>query len=689
MIRNAKYAALKRALGSIIRVWAYVRVSTKKQVRKHAKEFGSLDKQNEGIKSFVKWREREGWTLEYTEPDPAESGDTLDRAGLQNVLKAAREGKFDVLVVYNYDRLSREWAQAKIIISELERCGVTIWVVAANTTVSVRTPEEMSRAMDAFKLAEIDLFRIRYRKNEDGVHTASTGHWSGAWAPGGYRKSEADEGPQLIIDSQYAKIIKEIFERIAAGESVGTLLDDFRRRGIRTPSRIVKKKKGKGGVEIGRHMFQWKHIIHIIKNPNYAGYTFIRDYDVRSAGEREPIDILPDKTAIFPGKHASIVTPALWKRAMAALEGRERKQRKPRDSDTDGRFILQGSAFCGCCGDRLTPRGPGNGKGTYTSLRVAQKSHGIEEGCTVRNVPAKVLEDAILTMLAKVAENPNLLKAVVDHTRNKASGPADKKYRELEAAKKDYENRSKQLVESISFTSSSTVQEKLVGEMEIVDKKIREISRGIDELYMIAPASLRSEAGIRALLPRLSEVKAESNRGNLKKIMKSLISRVTVNHVKTTGEIRQLRVDISLRHKNPALGESKGGPMRILIEVALRSRGYNIIKPFSERRDFASGQGSAVNDHHPLKKLAKYEAMAATMKQRMIANSVGKTPAHVCQILSLGKIDASVREKILSAPNAIQSLFSLNWLMSVSKMSTVLQDIRVRELVDMPPPKAA
>lgn len=64
-----------------------------------------------------------GWTLAATFTDDA-SGATTDRPGLQQALRAARAGRFDVLLVYRVDRFSRRLSDLLDLLNELEEAGV-------------------------------------------------------------------------------------------------------------------------------------------------------------------------------------------------------------------------------------------------------------------------------------------------------------------------------------------------------------------------------------------------------------------------------------------------------------------------------------------------------------------------------------------------------------------------------------
>lgn len=70
--------------------------------------------------------EREGWQLGQTYQDQAVSGSRTDRAGYQSMLADARAGKFDVLLIDDFSRLSRDQVEAKTTFRRLEHWGVRV-----------------------------------------------------------------------------------------------------------------------------------------------------------------------------------------------------------------------------------------------------------------------------------------------------------------------------------------------------------------------------------------------------------------------------------------------------------------------------------------------------------------------------------------------------------------------------------
>jgi len=103
-------------------------------------EFNSLDAQRESCEAYIASQRQEGWLLvpDYYD-DGGISGGTMERPGLQRLLRDVEEGRIDVVVVYKVDRLSRSLADFARIIDLFEKHGVSFVSITQqfNTTSSM------------------------------------------------------------------------------------------------------------------------------------------------------------------------------------------------------------------------------------------------------------------------------------------------------------------------------------------------------------------------------------------------------------------------------------------------------------------------------------------------------------------------------------------------------------------------
>lgn len=99
-----------------MKVATYCRISTD-EVRQPY----SLDAQADRLNSYV--QSQDGWRLVHKYIDQ-KSGKSTDRPGLQQALEGAREGRYELLLVYKVDRLSRSISGLVRILENLNLAGV-------------------------------------------------------------------------------------------------------------------------------------------------------------------------------------------------------------------------------------------------------------------------------------------------------------------------------------------------------------------------------------------------------------------------------------------------------------------------------------------------------------------------------------------------------------------------------------
>jgi len=83
----------------------YTRVSSEEQL---TSDFTSLDSQREYAENYIKSQTALGWEI-YPEiyDDPGYTGGNMDRPGLRKLIADIKRKKFNVILIYKIDRLTR------------------------------------------------------------------------------------------------------------------------------------------------------------------------------------------------------------------------------------------------------------------------------------------------------------------------------------------------------------------------------------------------------------------------------------------------------------------------------------------------------------------------------------------------------------------------------------------------------
>jgi site-specific DNA recombinase len=104
--------------------------------------FNSLDAQREACAAYVDSQRHEGWlALDDRYDDGGYSGGTLERPGLQRLIRDIEAGRVDTVVCYKIDRLSRSLTDFAKLVDVFERNSVTF----VSVTQSFCTTTSMGR----------------------------------------------------------------------------------------------------------------------------------------------------------------------------------------------------------------------------------------------------------------------------------------------------------------------------------------------------------------------------------------------------------------------------------------------------------------------------------------------------------------------------------------------------------------
>lgn len=201
----------------------YCRVSTDEQADRGT----SLSDQQTRCERYAA---EAGWAVTERFIDDGFSGATTDRPALRRLLSSAADGVFDVVVVTDPDRLSRDLVDGLVIERDLASAGVEI-VYLVQPAMS--TLERQLRGV----IAEEERRKIRDRTSRGLRARAAAGLWPGGPPPYGYRITRSDRGAHLEIDPHEAAVLTAIIDafvdgRLSSHEIAGSLTA----RGVPTPA---------------------------------------------------------------------------------------------------------------------------------------------------------------------------------------------------------------------------------------------------------------------------------------------------------------------------------------------------------------------------------------------------------------------------------------------------------------------
>lgn len=311
-LSNIETNNVKRAL-------LYYRVSTKMQEEKY-----SLSAQKRELRKYAEMKE---WHV-VAEHQDVESGGKLDKVGLNALLDDVEDGKADVVLVIDQDRLSRldntDWNTLKTILRQNN-----VDIASPGSYTNLKDEDNVFVADLMNLLAQREKAKIVRRMMRGKEQRTREGKGWGV-VPLGYKLKESGV---YEIDEAWAWVIEFIDTKYLAGMSAAKIADELNSI-TRTPSGAY---------------WSPNSILDKLKNPAYAG-KFIRRFKHNGA--------VVEVDNVFPRLRSETRVKQLQKRLSA------NGARKPREYNTEFASL---KVTCGKCGKTLrVNKNSANGKDYFT-----------------------------------------------------------------------------------------------------------------------------------------------------------------------------------------------------------------------------------------------------------------------------------------------------------------------------------
>lgn len=341
----------------------YIRVSTTRQEQ----EGYSIPLQKERLIAYCKAK---GWAVAGVFIDPGHSGSTLERPGITALVDGVKDGKFDVVLVYKLDRLSRSQKDTLFLIEDVFMANGTDFV---SMQESFDTTTIYGRAMVGILsvFAQMERETITERTLMGRAGRAEDGYWHGGGTdPIGYDYVDGE----LVVNEEEAAQVRDVYDMYAAGFSVSEI------------SRRMDGRRTKHG--------DWSHtstVGNVLDNPLYAG-------TIHFDGVRGP------------GRHTPVVSEELDRKVKA------RRSRLLRvEAAGDSAYLLTSMIYCDCCGARYFPNKRPNGRVVYSCHSRAKKNKKMvrDPGCKAPHIAVEDLDAMVVFEVMTLAANPAQVDALI------------------------------------------------------------------------------------------------------------------------------------------------------------------------------------------------------------------------------------------------------------------------------------
>lgn len=523
------------------RVATLYRVSTMGQV-----DGDDIPVQRNACREFI--NKQDNWSLVKEYLEKGVSGFKISEAKrdvLQGIKRDAEQGLFDVLLVFMMDRLGRKEDETPFVVEFFTKLGIEVWSVKEGQRKIENHADKLMNYL-SFWQSSGESIKTSMRVTEAQRQMVEAGIFRGGVPPYGYDLVNSGilnkKGKDLLklqINEEEAEIVREIWrlsdEELMGGKRIATLLN---KKGI--PS----KSGGKWNGSVVNYMR---------RNPIYKGYmTYGKNTQRARLDESEWLLSKEQNPEI------TIISEELWDKVNA-----HRKQFTPESSlvhkdvykPTKGALLFVGMINCGHCGSPLTTtynkktwkRKDGTVKGKQRILyRCSGKALGKTE-CDGQTIYAKdKIEDLIMSRInvyldqlkkkdlsKKIKEFKNSNSDVNRNKLKKLQTKNESNYKELAVLTKEV---------SKSIMGESSFKPEMLS--NLIEEKEKEISVLSNEIAVLQEeinsndVELEEMIQLQEHIPVWSEVFAEANDNQKKKMLSTIVKQVTVFRDNIDIEVR-------------------------------------------------------------------------------------------------------------------------------------------------------
>ena len=314
------------------RVYCLYRVSTLGQVDQNDIPMQRID--------CRKFAEQQGWTIIKELSEKGVSGfkvSSEDRDAIQQIKADAIIGKFDVLLVFMFDRLGRRDDETPFVVEWFVRNGIEVWSTKEGEQRFDSHVDKLTNYIRYWQ-ASGESIKTSMRTKARLGQIVEEGHYKGGTCAYGYNlvrqgrfNKKNHELYELEVNEFEAAIVQVIFHKnVDDGLGIQRIATYLNESSIKTRS--------------GQNWCA-SSVRSILRNTTYIG--ILRSGESRSK-------VLP---------HLVIIEQVVFDRAqeIARQRSRNHEENKTVPLNTRGQSLLSSNAYCGHCGSKLTLTTNGSG----------------------------------------------------------------------------------------------------------------------------------------------------------------------------------------------------------------------------------------------------------------------------------------------------------------------------------------
>ena len=319
--------------------------------------------------------------------DAAESARSDNRPSFLEMIDAAKNGAFDVLIVHKMDRFARNRYDAAYYKRQLVKANVSIEYVDQPLDGS---PESVILESVLEGMAEYYSKNLAREVLKGQRENAYKARYNGGKVLYGYKIVEG----KYEIEPSEASAVRRIFSMRAAGAGYNEIMQALSTAGVKT-------KTGKN--------FAKNSLFDMLNNQRYIGNYVFGRVATKPDGSRNNHETSPD-AIIIPGGQPAIIDQQTWDKVQERIAETRRGPGRHRAIED---YLLSGKIRCTCGAPMTGHRATHKKYGVYTYYRCSDQQRRNE--CKSKRILKEKAERLTLDVLESQlspANIPNLVRTI-------------------------------------------------------------------------------------------------------------------------------------------------------------------------------------------------------------------------------------------------------------------------------------
>lgn len=418
--------------------------------------------------------------------DEGFSGGNINRPEFKSMMKDAKLKKFDAIICYRLDRISRNVSDFSNLIDQLKALGIDF--ISIREQFDTSSPMGTAMMFISSVFAQLERETIAERIKDNMYELAKTGRWLGGTPPLGFssepvyyldNNSKQKKMMKLAPIDEDINLVKFFFEQYLSLGSLGKLQKHLIKNNINTKRNAT---------------WDIKALQLLLRNPVYVKSTeLVVSYlstkgatvfgepngnGILSYNKKDSKDKYRDisEWILSVSMHEGIIEDVLWLKTQKLLD--RNKNLAPRLVSGNSSGLFNSVLYCSKCDGRMIQKQGHKSKKTGNILRYyvcLNKMNSSGELCNSKNVRVDKLEDDVMkTLFQETSDKSSLIQAIENYKKILETEMTDKSdIKNFEKQIVQKEIQIKNLVDKISLNPNL---------YDVFEKRIEELNGEIKSL---------------------------------------------------------------------------------------------------------------------------------------------------------------------------------------------------------------